>query len=368
MGWGKGKGCGPVIEVFPGRPHHHHHHHRHGPGFGVVAAEAALVGAAAGACVAATVARPRAKPKPRPAPVVIIQSSPAPQPAVVFQQPQVVHQPHALPPQQVVVVGGAAVPRKGKGKGKGKPAVIVAAPEPPLGVSSVRLQPQLVEQRGSVAFFGIDITPDDGGSTWRVFRRYNDFYALHNNLGARAQSYPDAPFPRKHMFGCAGQKLEDRRRGLECWLQRCVETPGVTAQWTRYVRDFLETGRQFIAPGMGAAAYHAQPTAVYQAAAPAQAAVAVPPPVQPPSNAPGAGRAAYASAPVEASPEPATPSDTDDTTLEITVPAGVSAGQILGVTVPDGKQINWTIPEGVLAGSSVELFYDATHGTLTRLT
>ena len=49
------------------------------------------------------------------------------------------------------------------------------------------------------------------------------------------------------------------------------------------------------------------------------------------------------------------------------VPAGVSSGQALSVTVPEGPQVTFTVPPGVQAGSQLELWYDPTTGSVSPL-
>jgi len=231
-------------------------------------------------------------------------------------------------------------------KGKGKVVVVHEEPVQPLAIQRICVSPELMEVRGDGTFFGIEVFPESG-NCWTVHRRYNQFHDLHNDLGSMFQSFPDAPFPRKHMLGCTGQKLEDRRRGLEVWLQRALQQPGMRQQHTKLLRDFLQTGRVFIA----------SPGAAPAAVAP---------------NTPGAGRPASTADsfdhPRPSAPPADPPVEEDASVVEVVIPEGVVPGQVLAVTVPDGKQVHWTIPEGVRAGSHVELFYNAEQGTLTRLT
>lgn len=50
---------------------------------------------------------------------------------------------------------------------------------------------------------------------------------------------------------------------------------------------------------------------------------------------------------------------------EIQVPPGVAPGKLLGVTLPDGRQLALPLPEGYAAGAALELRYSAATGTLT---
>merc|ERR1719414_1070616 len=49
------------------------------------------------------------------------------------------------------------------------------------------------------------------------------------------------------------------------------------------------------------------------------------------------------------------------------VPPGVVAGQVLGVTVPDGRQLTFMLPPRALPGMDLELWYDQQAGTLVAL-
>merc|ERR1712157_51891 len=124
----------------------------------------------------------------------------------------------------VVVHGTAALPPKGKGKGKAR----FALQEDSLDVRYVHLPPDAMETRGSINFFAVDVARRDG-KTCRVMRRYKDFRNLFERLGS--PSFAGAPFPRKHYRGCTGQRLEDRRRALETWLERMIDGPAFGGAW-----------------------------------------------------------------------------------------------------------------------------------------
>lgn len=114
-----------------------------------------------------------------------------------------------------------------------------------LGIASVRLPADAIEQRDNVIFFNVDVNPEEG-IPWRVLRRYSNFYELQARLGLEARAFPGAPFPNKHYFGCSGPKLESRRQGLELWLMRALESPSSGGLWLQPLREFLCSGRQFI--------------------------------------------------------------------------------------------------------------------------
>jgi hypothetical protein len=312
MGWGKGKGfgLGPFV---------HHHHHR-GPGVGLIAAEAAVVGAVAGATIAAY-------------------------------------------PQDTPY-------RKGKGKGKGPTVVIDNTP--PLRISSINMQLQFAEIRGITYLYAVDVMPE-AGNPWRVMRSYKDFEELFLNLGR--PKFSTATFPksldkmasgdRRYSFGmaigtCFHCKATCRNRGdkdsqtvycstcyplrfpdpavlqtqhhqLQSWLQCVIQHPSSDSTWKISLRGFLEAGREFISP-----------TVVQRDA--------YTPPIPTSSEAP--------ETPVE---------QHHDKMICIEIPSGVIAGQVIAITVANGNQIQWTVPEGHKGGDTLTLWHDSATGTLTHV-
>lgn len=230
-----------------------------------------------------------------------------------------------LPVQQVVVLPYQA----GQGVGMMPPMIprpaVLAQTAPiarasadanlqPLGVCGVRLPAALLEERASVRFFAIDVTSEEGRS-WRVMRRFNDFWQLKEQLGPSARKLPGAPFPRKLLFACSGDKLEQRREQLELWLGSVIQQP--RADWIGVLRVFLQTGRQMI--DLPTPPQHRQDRQALEAA--------------------------------------------QDWRVEIEVPSHVSTGQLLAVSLPDGRSLNFTVPKGV-SGSKIELKYDPSQKTL----
>mmetsp|Transcript_14478 Transcript_14478/g.25525 ORF Transcript_14478/g.25525 Transcript_14478/m.25525 type:complete len:291 (-) Transcript_14478:49-921(-) len=228
-------------------------------------------------------------------------------------------------PAPVVVVGSAPVVVKGKGKGKG-PVVVTTAPQTPFSVRSVQIVPEATEMRGTVTFFCVEVQPEGPGQAWRVMRRYNDFHGLHKNLGSK--DYPDAPFPGKHYFGCTGANLDSRRNGLQAWIQRTVQDPSSRTLWARPLSDFLEAGRQF------ATTMPDELEALPEVSAPAA--------------------------------EPVEPREGGQV-LVVQVPDGVQAGQAFAIIAPDGKQMTVEVPEGVVSGAELQLWYDPASGQLVPL-
>lgn len=405
MGWGKGgKGFGPG-------PFGRHHHHR-GPGLGVVAAEAAIVGAVAGATVATVAARPPPRPKPchrGPEVIVIEAERPRVPPPVVVAQAE-----------PVIVVSGtypkAKAKGKGrwKGKGKGKGPIVVVDNTPPLSISRVSMFLDLAEIRGITHFYAIDVMPESG-NPWRVMRSYKQFEELFVRLGR--QSFPAASFPRslddmasgdgRYDFGfgigrCSHCKCNCKNRGyketrtvycttcyaerfpdpvvlqtqhvqLEAWLQCVIQHPSSHGPWTPPLRSFLETGREFTADARTPAPVP-KPTAKASTAAPTSIAKAFAPvPKQaPPSPVPK--QAAYTQsslttpAPMPNTSEaPVEQNDEQGEIMSIEIPSGVTAGQIIAITVPNGRQVQFAVPAGQKAGDALTLWYDSAVGTLTPI-
>jgi len=136
----------------------------------------------------------------------------------------------------------------------------------PLDVVSLTLPKDAIERRGEITFFAVHVMPRTGGEPWVVMRRYNDFFALQRQLGAHAQAFSDAPFPKKKPFGCTGQKLEDRRCGLEAWLRRSVEFAENREAWWSPLHEFLEDQR--CTPVMSVQKHNANPVAQVPSAPP----------------------------------------------------------------------------------------------------
>ena len=76
-------------------------------------------------------------------------------------------------------------------------------------------------------------------------------------------------------------------------------------------------------------------------------------PAQPPMAAPPMAVPPMATPPVQQPPSPVAPSmpSNEPTSMTITVPPGVVSGQVLTVTLPDGRSVNVQVPAGCNAGS-----------------
>lgn len=252
-----------------------------------------------------------------------------------------------VPGGQVGIIGGPQPARA---------AAVVSAPqsarpplEPPLRVRSVTLPPSGIVYQGGVTFFRLDVHPEDGGAPWAVLRRYNHFADLESSLGGWEAGITGAPFPRKHLTACTGEKLEARRRGLEAWLHKVLGHPNSGGLWAGALRNFLENDR-FVAP-------QPQVAAVQPAGAPqgfqARPSPTAPPPSLPPSPAPAASGPVGAGAAEE------------EQLLQLTVPKGVGPGQAFAVQVPGGAHLPLTVPEAAQPGDVMHVRYDPSRGSLS---
>jgi len=269
---------------------------------------------------------------------------PVPSRAYVVQQP--------LPRQEVVIVGPQSRVVQ-QTPFTQQPVIQQVVQQPALAIAAVELPSTLIENRGSTTFYAVDVTPEGPEAQWRVFRRYNDFHDLQQSLTCLSPglSFPGAPFPSKSWFKCAGTALEVRRRALELWLRRVVEHPNSRGTWGGELRQFFEAGRQTLMP------------------APPAHAVAQQAPLAPQTSSSAPSAMSSAAQPAERPQPAAAAGDTDaGQVLQIDIPAGVAAGQLLAVAVPDGRELHFPVPEGSSAGSTLQLWFDPAVGTLRPLT
>jgi hypothetical protein len=198
----------------------------------------------------------------------------------------------------------------------------------------------LIRREFDITYFAVEVLPEDGGAAWTVLRRYNDFHALNKRF--RKHRLPGAPFPKKTFGRCAGGMLELRRVQLERWLRAALQHPQSGRAWAKLLFDFLQVGQR----------PQALPAAMpMPGTMPRALPAATPPPLPAPASNP----------PVH---HGASEKTQEKLLLQIQVPSNVGPGQILGVTVPDGRQLNITVPPGLTAGRDLQLVWDAAHGTL----
>eukprot|EP00445_Apocalathium_hangoei_P017313 CAMPEP_0203892446 /NCGR_PEP_ID=MMETSP0359-20131031/35635_1 /ASSEMBLY_ACC=CAM_ASM_000338 /TAXON_ID=268821 /ORGANISM="Scrippsiella Hangoei, Strain SHTV-5" /LENGTH=425 /DNA_ID=CAMNT_0050814415 /DNA_START=62 /DNA_END=1339 /DNA_ORIENTATION=+ len=263
----------------------------------------------------------------------------------------------------------------------------------PLGVATA-VMPGMTTTEGGVTFYAVDVVPDNGSAPWRVWRRYNDFSDLRSKLKkVRGPSVGLWEFPRKHFTSCTGARQEERRLGLQRWLQQVLGHPASRAIWIAHLRPFFEDHKEPLPSGyhplQGQWQTHSQPVAYGQSAPhgqpapygqPAYGQLAYgQPPYAMPQAAPMGLPQAYVAQPVHPAlvppapvPEKAAPSasqgyDDEGMALQIEIPAGISPGQYLGVTVPDGRELHFCVPQGATPGTPVTLWLDVASGTLTVL-
>lgn len=256
------------------------------------------------------------------------------------------------------------------------------APTSSLGVT-IRLPREAIQVNGGVQYFAVDVMPVQGGQSWRVLKRYNDFDHLRTFFQMQWTAYRgtnfierSARFPRKHLMRCTGAKLEKRRRMLEAWL--AANLFHNNAECVSALRNFLniqQHGDQLrqngalAAPIMPAVMPMASQTPVL--GIPMAAAVATPPLPNSPVAAPPIQTPA---APQSTPSRPSRPisrevdsAQAPGEIMEIHIPEGVHPGQMIAITVPDGRQATLKVPAGMTAGSSLMLFFDSNAGTLSSL-
>ena len=206
-----------------------------------------------------------------------------------------------------------------KGKGKGKGHVTEVLHVPPLGVTAVGIPSSGILNYQGVTFFTIDVVPEIGAS-FRVQKRYNDFDALKDRLHRiTPHAWINQDFPPKHLLSCDGPKVEDRRRGLESWLTRILNEPHSRGLWCLELGSFLEVGGIHTLTDM-------QPNL-----------------------------------PVATAPE-SWKEKSCRSWCQSVWPADRTY-----LWLSDGRQLAFTVPAGVQAGSELQLWFDPTLGTLSPL-
>jgi len=214
------------------------------------------------------------------------------------------------------VVARPARPRFApKGKGKGA-VVIVADRECLLNDVHVRLPADGIETKMGRRYYQIDVTAGSGSTPWRVSRCYSDFENLRDRLGPEVRHSGIRFPPHKHSFGfsrLSSEMAQERRQGLQAWLQSLLEHPLSRGPWSRALLDFLEVD------------FHAH------------------------------------------QPAPTRTADRrsdSDLLLEVEIPKGVEAGQALAVEVPGGQQVSVVVPRGRHPGDILQLQFDDFEQTL----
>jgi len=108
------------------------------------------------------------------------------------------------------------------------------------GPPQVALPAESIEYVNGITFFLVEVVPSGGSLPWAVPRRYSDFDKLRRILGFRGERLLTTPFPPKFLCTCENHRLEERRIGLERWLQELLRSPfslQVPVAW--HVKRFL---------------------------------------------------------------------------------------------------------------------------------
>eukprot|EP00427_Karlodinium_veneficum_P055625 CAMPEP_0169412776 /NCGR_PEP_ID=MMETSP1017-20121227/61001_1 /TAXON_ID=342587 /ORGANISM="Karlodinium micrum, Strain CCMP2283" /LENGTH=311 /DNA_ID=CAMNT_0009520143 /DNA_START=125 /DNA_END=1060 /DNA_ORIENTATION=- len=245
----------------------------------------------------------------------------------------------------------------------GSPAPFV---QEPLGVASIQILVGAMQKHGGIQFFAIDVFPSNGGAPWRVLRRYNQFHALSQKLNEHRHIF--TPFPRKHLTGCNGgiisQEAFDRVQwgkieAPSAWSRILAffliqASPSVPA-WTLHLKNFFDVPVHRVsieAPSTSRSGTASRVVANCTSLTQSQAPVA--PPLPPPTQ------EQFQS--TQNSAQGA--ENLEGMMLEITVPSGVSPGQVLSVSVPSNEHVLLEIPPGAVAGQVLQVWYDPVQGSL----
>lgn len=411
---GKGKGLGFKGHGSKGKGKGFHHHGNPlSPVLGLA------MGAAAGSVLAQAVVAtsggrrrrpPLRRPVAVPVPVYLPGAAPvAQQPTYAPQLGYPVHQApmqQAQPtyaPQMGYPVHQAPI-QQPIGSPMGQPSVQQALAaqhavpaELPLAIGALHIPAGAIQQGDGVTYFGVDVAPLGELRQWRVMRRYNNFFDLEKTLNSLVSgvTFPGSPFPGKQWGKLSGAALEARRRGLESWLRSVVAHPASGGIWAAVLRSFLQNGsveRQASSPSappdpLQAGRLQGQELQLQMPAGVVagqfitvtvpdgrQLPFVVPDGVQSPGSVirvwfdPLSGSlSAMGDADLAEGPSSLVDGGGTGEVVQITVPAGVSGGQVLAVTVPDGRQVTFTLPPHAAPGCALELWYDSQTGTLTPL-
>eukprot|EP00930_Biecheleria_cincta_P035380 TRINITY_DN24337_c0_g1_i1.p1 TRINITY_DN24337_c0_g1~~TRINITY_DN24337_c0_g1_i1.p1 ORF type:complete len:414 (-),score=62.32 TRINITY_DN24337_c0_g1_i1:147-1388(-) len=271
-----------------------------------------------------------------------------------------------------------------------------------LAVSSARFPREAIQEHRGVTYFAIDVVPTQG-APWRILRRYSQLRSFMEQIGKRRH-----PFPGKHWFCCQGVRLEERRRGLEVWLNAVIRDhqQSLPANRVGAWQSFLEAGSvPLLQPAAGAVSSSGNsqvisvqvpagivPGQTIKFAAPdgsqrcfqvpagatagtvlqVQWSLAARVPELSASTAATPGPPARLESGTSTTPSsasgapttsPATDSANEKVLLSITVPQGVTAGQLLAVQVPGGRTLRVEVPQ--FAGPELELEFDPVAQTLS---
>lgn len=199
--------------------------------------------------------------------------------------------------------------------------------EPPLAISQISLAREEISVLQGIAYFSITFV--DGESPSPVRRRTMKRYREFRQLACELEFSDD--FPRKHIFSCTGDKLERRRMKLESWLRMALRHQTNFPEMRPLLREFLYESSKLVSEPL------VPPLPIAISVIPDTPAVEAP------------------------RQENFTPADA---TLQIEIPQGVQTGDSLQVTVPDGRIILITIPEGYTGGMVAQFTFNPTDSSL----
>eukprot|EP00929_Paragymnodinium_shiwhaense_P075222 TRINITY_DN38451_c0_g1_i1.p1 TRINITY_DN38451_c0_g1~~TRINITY_DN38451_c0_g1_i1.p1 ORF type:complete len:503 (-),score=104.50 TRINITY_DN38451_c0_g1_i1:84-1592(-) len=104
-----------------------------------------------------------------------------------------------------------------------------------------------IEQIGEKTVFKLELYAAGAAAPFgSVRRRYQQCFDLAESMGPEARRF--APFPRKYLRHCVGERLEQRRRELENWINEAlsqarghaaVGSPGSPKSWSSLLQEFL---------------------------------------------------------------------------------------------------------------------------------
>jgi len=211
----------------------------------------------------------------------------------------------------------------------GQPEVI----EPPLMIQHIDLSSNDISKVNGVSYFGVTFVDGNSGVRRRTMKRYSEFRELADDIEFKDD------FPRKHLTSCTGDKLEKRRLNLEAWLRMALLHQGKFHDMRPSLREFLMDESQ---PAMEPMPAPVAPIPF----TPSQAFTPYAPPLQ-------------VALPQNPAVAPAI------VMMQVQIPEGTQPGQSLQVTVPDGRQVFVSIPQGYVGGMVAQFAFNSQDGSLT---
>ena len=186
--------------------------------------------------------------------------------------------------------------------------VVGGGQAPHLSGVSVKI-PMVGLRCGDVTYYEIQVQPWDGGAPWRVVRRYRHFRALSQEGVSSTVALPPKLWTKSaHQDP---KNMEERRRGLEHWLQNALQQTTLEGAMAK----FLLLGRCGLAPETPL---------------------------------------------VPSAPEP----EELVHLVEVKVPEGLGPDDLLKVKVPGNEVITISIPWGLAPNTPLKLWWDPMNNSL----